>query len=81
MIDRAARNIQRVGVSDRVAVQAGDILGPPFADATFDGVIAEAVTMFVDRERAAGELVRVVRPGGLGLGRCMSATPGCVSQR
>jgi SAM-dependent methyltransferase len=65
MLDRAERNVQRAGLSDRVTVQSGDILGLPFADGTFDGVIAEAVTMFVDRERAAGELVRVVRPGGL----------------
>ncbi|MCA1648421.1 MAG: methyltransferase domain-containing protein, partial [Chloroflexi bacterium] len=31
---------------------------------TFDRVIAEAVTMFVDRSQATRELVRVCKPGG-----------------
>ena len=35
-----------------------------YADHTFDRVIAEAVTMFVDRSRATRELVRVCKPGG-----------------
>jgi arsenite methyltransferase len=35
-----------------------------FPDDSFDVVIAEAVTMFVDRARAAGELIRVCRSGG-----------------
>jgi ubiquinone/menaquinone biosynthesis C-methylase UbiE len=65
MLDRAEHNVRRAGVSDRVTVQRGDILALPFPDASFDRVIAEAVTMFVDRERAAKELVRVVRPGGM----------------
>jgi len=41
------------------------ILALRFADSTFDRVIAEAVTMFVDRQRAARELVRVCRPNGM----------------
>jgi len=41
-----------------------DILELSFADNRFDRVLAEAVTMFVDRPRAARELVRVCRPGG-----------------
>lgn len=65
MLERAENNVSRAAVSDRVTVQAGNILALPFADGHFDGVIAEAVTMFVDRDRAAAEMVRVVRPGGL----------------
>jgi cyclopropane fatty-acyl-phospholipid synthase-like methyltransferase len=30
MLDRAERNVRRAGVSDRVTVQSGDILGLPF---------------------------------------------------
>jgi SAM-dependent methyltransferase len=50
------------GLESRVAVQEGDVLSLPFPDDSFDVVIAEAVTMFVDRARAARELVRVCRP-------------------
>jgi len=41
-----------------------DILNLPDADGSFDCVLAEAVTMFVDRPRAAAELARVCEPGG-----------------
>jgi ubiquinone/menaquinone biosynthesis C-methylase UbiE len=51
-------------LADRVSVAHGDILELNYADDTFDVVIAEAVTMFVDRRRAAAELARVTRPGG-----------------
>jgi SAM-dependent methyltransferase len=46
-------------------VEYGDITSLPYPDANFDRVVAEAVTMFVDRSRAARELVRVCTPGGL----------------
>ena len=64
MLERAEANVQAAGVTDRVSVSHGDILGLDTADDSFDVVIAEAVTMFVDRPRAAAELVRVTRPGG-----------------
>src|SRR5712691_1378937 len=65
MLERAATNVDRAGLRERIAVQDGDICALRFADGTFDRVVAEAVTMFVDRQRAAGELVRVCRPGGM----------------
>ena len=65
MLERARRNVQRVGLGREIEVDQGDILALRFADSTFDRVIAEAVTMFVDRQRAAKELVRVCRPGGM----------------
>lgn len=64
MLDRAQANVRREGLADQVSVEPGDILALPYPDASFDRVIAEAVTMFVDRPRAARELVRVCRPGG-----------------
>ena len=64
MLERATSNVARAGLSDRIAVQHGDICNLEFADESFDRVVAEAVTMFVDRARAAGELVRVCKPGG-----------------
>ncbi len=65
MLERAEVNVRRSGVRGRVQVKSGDILHLDFPDSSFDRVVAEAVTMFVDRDRAARELVRVVRPGGL----------------
>jgi len=64
MLERTQEAVQVAGVDDRVHVQEGDILSLDFQDDSFDVVIAEAVTMFVDRPRAARELIRVCRPGG-----------------
>jgi len=65
MLERARHNVRRVGLGRNIEIEQGDILALRFADSTFDRVIAEAVTMFVDRQRAAKELVRVCRPGGM----------------
>jgi SAM-dependent methyltransferase len=64
MLQRAATSARAARVADLVGVHEGDICALPFADDSFDVVIAEAVTMFVDRRRAAGELARVCAPGG-----------------
>ena len=65
MLERARRNVHRAGLDAKIEIEQGDILALRFPDGTFDRVIAEAVTMFVDRQRAARELVRVCRPGGM----------------
>jgi ubiquinone/menaquinone biosynthesis C-methylase UbiE len=50
----------------RVAFQKGDVTDLPFADATFDMVLAVHLFYFVaDWRRAADEIARVVRPGGV----------------
>ena len=64
MLERAGANAAATGVTDRVSVEVGDILALSYPDDSFDVVIAEAVTMFVDRDRAAAELTRVCKPGG-----------------
>jgi SAM-dependent methyltransferase len=63
MRERAARNVRTSGV-EGVVIENADILNLPYADGSFDCVVAEAVTMFVDRSRAAAELTRVCKPGG-----------------
>jgi len=63
MRERAARNVRRSRV-EGVVVETADILNLPYPDGSFDCVLAEAVTMFVDRQRAASELARVCKPGG-----------------
>jgi SAM-dependent methyltransferase len=48
-----------------VAFREGDAEGIPFPDASFDVVLSTVGVMFApDQERAAGELLRVCRPGG-----------------
>jgi SAM-dependent methyltransferase len=64
MLARAEENARAARLTDMVTVERGDILDLQFSDGAFDVVIAEAVTMFVDRQRATRELVRVTRPGG-----------------
>jgi ubiquinone/menaquinone biosynthesis C-methylase UbiE len=64
MLQRTQEAVQVADLEDRVHVRQGDILALDFPDGSFDVVIAEAVTMFVDRPRAARELIRVCRPGG-----------------
>jgi SAM-dependent methyltransferase len=64
MLERAQTFVRQRANGATVSVEEADILNLPYADGSFDVVIAEAVTMFVDRGRAAGELARVVRPGG-----------------
>ena len=64
MLDRARHHVHKAGLAEQIDVDEGDIQDLPYPDATFDCVLAEAVTMFVDRARAARELVRVCRPGG-----------------
>lgn len=64
MLDRARANVHHAHLDEHVTVEHGDILALAFPDDSFDHVIAEAVTMFVDRPRAAQELVRVCKPGG-----------------
>jgi SAM-dependent methyltransferase len=64
MLERAAANARAAGVADLVTVTSGDILALPYGDAAFGVVIAEAVTMFTDRPKAAAELARVTQPGG-----------------
>ena len=64
MLERAQTNVAAAGVGNLVNVEHGDILDLNYEDNSFDVVIAEAVTMFVDRSRAAAELARVTKPGG-----------------
>jgi SAM-dependent methyltransferase len=63
MRERAERNISSARLANVTCMDA-DILALPYEDASFDCVIAEAVTMFVARRRAAAELARVCKPGG-----------------
>jgi SAM-dependent methyltransferase len=78
-IGGASRAVRAAGMTERMMVQPRDICALPFADDSFDIVVAEAVTMFADRRRSASELARVCVPGGQVLaglhGRRVAAAP------
>ncbi|MDX6422812.1 MAG: hypothetical protein QOI67_283 [Gaiellaceae bacterium] len=64
MLAEARSNVAAAGMTGHVDVDWGDIVSLPYEDDSFDVTIIEAVTMFVDRERAIREVVRVTKPGG-----------------
>jgi SAM-dependent methyltransferase len=64
MRERAEANVSAARLAHRVSVHDADIRSLPYPDQSFDVVVAEAVTMFVSRQRAAAELARVTRPRG-----------------
>lgn len=64
MLARAQSAVGAAGLGHLVTVRRGDIQSLDFSDDEFDRVLIEAVTMFVDRGRAAAEVVRVTCPGG-----------------
>jgi SAM-dependent methyltransferase len=65
LLEHARRRAAEAGVEvEWVEADAQDL---PFADASFDRVLSTFGAMFApDHRRAAAELVRVCRPGGLG---------------
>jgi len=64
LLDRARQRAAAEGLE--ITFQEGDAEALPFADASFDVVLSAFGVMFApDQERAAAELLRVCRPGGL----------------
>lgn len=64
MIENAKAWVAAAGLIDQIRVERADIQALTYSAGSFDRVVVEAVTMFVDRARAASEVVRVCRPGG-----------------
>jgi SAM-dependent methyltransferase len=63
LLERARRRAAAEGLA--VDLMEGDTEALPFPDASFDAVISVFGAMFApDHERAAAELLRVVKPGG-----------------
>lgn len=73
MVDRSRKRAKRGGMEDRIEFRVADAQDLPFEDATFDAVIGESVTAFVeDKQRAVSEYVRVTKPRGyVGLNECI----------
>ena len=62
------RNAAAEGVADRVELHTGDLTALPFEDNSFDVVLSSLAIHNISgragREKAIGEAVRVLRPGG-----------------
>jgi ubiquinone/menaquinone biosynthesis C-methylase UbiE len=65
MIAQAKATAKKAGVGDKVTFFEGDARKLPFEDNSFDTVLVESVTIFVeDVTKAIAEYNRVVKPGG-----------------
>jgi demethylmenaquinone methyltransferase/2-methoxy-6-polyprenyl-1,4-benzoquinol methylase len=65
MLALARQKVERLGVSDRIALQRGDAEKLPFSDAQFDAaMVAFGVRNFEDLQAGLAEIRRVLRPGG-----------------
>lgn len=65
MLEHARANAQRAGVAGQARFEAGDMNALPFADESFDAVLAESVLSFaVDKLAVLCEIRRVLRPDG-----------------
>lgn len=66
MLHLARRNIDRAQCGDRVAVELVDAKRLPYADGAFDSVVSNSIIHHIPEPRLSlGEMVRVLRPGGL----------------
>lgn len=68
VIEQAQKNIEGAGLADSVHVQVGDATALPFADASFDVVLNEAMLTMLPPEakaKAVAEYHRVLKPGGV----------------
>jgi len=65
MLEKAKARCAKAGLRN-VTFQQGNAEALPFGDARFDGVVTRlAVHHFADPQRALGEMLRVLRPGGM----------------
>jgi len=64
-IEQAEQDAKARGLSGKVSFEWGDAEQLPFPDASFDAIICEcALCTFPNKQAAAGEFARVLRPGG-----------------
>jgi geranyl diphosphate 2-C-methyltransferase len=60
----AERLAQRRGCADKVSFHYANMVNTPFEDNSFDAVVTNETTMYVDLFEAFREFARVLRPGG-----------------
>jgi ubiquinone/menaquinone biosynthesis C-methylase UbiE len=63
-IEKAKERAKNEGLEEKTDFRIGDAYALPFEAGTFDAVITEFVSQFLDRDRAFREFARVLKPGG-----------------
>ncbi|HOG47482.1 MAG TPA: methyltransferase domain-containing protein [Anaerolineae bacterium] len=64
MLHRAERNVQRLGLGDRVELRTAAAEALPFADASFDIVVSSIALHHTTVRQTLPEIRRVLKPGG-----------------
>ncbi len=64
MVEKAILRAEKEGVSHLVEFRVADVYALPFAKDSFDLVIAESVTVFLDKVKVYREFFRVLKPEG-----------------
>lgn len=64
MVEKAALRAEKEGVSHLVEFRVADVQALPFTENCFDVVIAESVTVFLDKVKVYREFYRVLKPEG-----------------
>ncbi len=64
MIAKAQKRAEREGLGELVEFKACDVTHLPLPSSEFDLVLAESLTVFLDKPRVYKEFYRVLKPGG-----------------
>lgn len=64
MVARANERATRRGLEEKLNFFVADAQSLPFEDQTFDVVLTEFVSMFLDKKRIFGEYARILKDGG-----------------
>lgn len=64
MIEKAILRANKEGVSHLVEFKVADVCNLPFADNSFDVVMAESVTVFLEKVKVYREFYRILKPEG-----------------
>lgn len=65
MIQKARKRAKKMGLEDQVEFRVGDAYNLPFEDNSFDTVVTQFVSVFLEKERAFKEFARVVKNRGV----------------
>lgn len=64
MVEKACLRAEKEGISHLVEFRVADVYNLPFADNHFDFVMAESITVFLDKVKVYQEFYRVLKPEG-----------------
>lgn len=64
MVEKACLRAEKEGVSHLVEFRVADVYNLPFANNCFDLVMAESITVFLDKVKVYREFYRVLKPEG-----------------